>query len=129
MAGDASTSFSTPGATAQEPLNYEIQGENLQIIRCKLKPGQELYAEAGKMVYKTSNVSWETKMQGDSIGQKLWGALKRKMMGESLFMTHFIATAPGEVGFAGDYPGRIQAFELAAGRSWEVTAITTISAG
>ena len=102
------------------PLDFTIHGDNLQVARLKLKPGQEVYAEAGKMLYKTPSVQWETKMQGDSIGQKLWGALKRKMMGESLFMTHFIATSPGEVGFAGDYPGRIQAFELPAGRSWLV---------
>jgi uncharacterized protein (TIGR00266 family) len=56
-------------------------------------------------------------MQGDSIGQKIWGAVKRKLMGESLFMTYFRASAPGEVGFAGSYPGRIQAFDLAAGQS------------
>ena len=81
---------------AHEPLDYTIQGENLQIIRCKLKPGQELYAEAGKMVYKTSNVSWETKMQGNSIGSKIWGAVKRKLMGESLFMTYFRSSGNGE---------------------------------
>jgi uncharacterized protein (AIM24 family) len=43
--------------------------------------------------------------------------VKRKLMGESLFMTYFRANTPGEVGFAGDYPGRIQAFPLAAGQS------------
>ena len=117
MAGGASTTFSTPGAMAQEPLNYEIQGENLQIIRCKLKPGQELYAEAGKMVYKTSNVSWETKMQGDSLGSKIWGAVKRKLMGESLFMTYFRSSGNGEVGFAGSYPGHVQAFDLRPGQT------------
>ena len=102
------------------PLDFTIHGDNLQVARLRLKPGQEVYAEAGKMLYKTQTVQWETKMQGDSIGQKIWGALKRKAMGESLFMTHFIATAPGEVGFAGDYPGRIQAFDLPAGKSWLV---------
>jgi len=69
------------------------------------------------MLYKTSNVQWETKMQGDSLGQKIWGALKRKVMGESLFMTYFRTSSPGEVGFAGDYPGRIQPFDLPAGES------------
>jgi uncharacterized protein (TIGR00266 family) len=91
------------------------------VARIRLKPGQEVIAEAGKMLYKTSNVQWETKMSGDSIGQKLWGALKRKVMGESLFMTHFKAIGSGgDVGFAGDYPGRIQAFDLPAGKSWLV---------
>jgi uncharacterized protein (TIGR00266 family) len=100
-----------------QPLDYTIQGDNLQVARVRLKPGQEIYAEAGKMLYKTPSILWETRMQGDSIGQKIWGAVKRKLMGESLFMTYFRATAEGEVGFAGSYPGRIQAFDLAPGQS------------
>jgi uncharacterized protein (TIGR00266 family) len=89
----------------------------LQVARVRLKPGQEVFAEAGKMLYKTPSVQWETRMQGDSIGQKLWGAVKRKLMGESLFMTYFRASSDGEVGFAGSYPGRIQPFDLAPGQS------------
>jgi len=99
------------------PLDYTIQGENLQIARIRLKPGQELYAEAGKMVYKTPNVTWETRMSGESIGEKIWGAFKRTLMGESLFLTYFRANSPGEIGFAGSYPGRIQPFHLQPGRS------------
>lgn len=99
------------------PLDYTIHGDNLQVARVRLKPGQEVFAEAGKMLYKTPSVHWETKMQGDSIGQKIWGAVKRKLMGESLFMTYFRAMAEGEVGFAGSYPGRIQPFDLAPGQS------------
>ena len=102
---------------APEPLDYEIYGDNLQVARIRLKPGEEVYAEAGKMVYKSAAVQWETRMTGSSLGEKLLGALKRKLSGESLFMTYFRATAPGEVGFAGDYPGRIQTFDLAAGQS------------
>lgn len=99
------------------PLDYTIQGDNLQVARIKLKPGQELYAEAGKMIYKTPAVLWETRMSGNTLGEKIWGALKRKLMGESLFLTYFRASTVGEVGFAGSYPGRIQVFDLAAGQS------------
>jgi uncharacterized protein (TIGR00266 family) len=122
MAGTAtSTSSTTPSSFASsEPLQYEVQGDNLQIIRCKLKPGQELFAEAGKMVYKTPSIQWETKMSGNSLGDKIWGAVKRKLMGESLFMTYFRANAAGEVGFAGNYPGRVQVFDIPAGRNWLV---------
>lgn len=100
-----------------EPLDYTIHGDNLQVARLRLKSGQEIYAEAGKMVYKQSSVSWETRMSGESIGQKIMGALKRTITGESLFLTYFRAPSGGEVGFAGDYPGRIQAFDLPAGKS------------
>jgi hypothetical protein len=44
------------------PLDYTIHGDNLQVVRVRIKPGQELIAEAGKMLYKTPNVQWETKM-------------------------------------------------------------------
>lgn len=102
---------------ALTPLEYTIQGDNLQIVRVRLQPGQELYAEAGRMVYKQQQVQWESRMTGDTLGQKIWGALKRKIMGESLFFTYFRTPSPGEVGFAGSYPGRVQAFDLKAGES------------
>jgi uncharacterized protein (TIGR00266 family) len=106
-----------PTAPVLTPLDYNIQGDNLQIARVRLQPGQEVYAEAGRMIYKTPSVLWETRMSGQSIGEKIWGAVKRKLMGESLFWTYFRASAPGGVGFAGSYPGKIQAFDLAAGQS------------
>ncbi len=107
-----------PGpAIAPTPLDYTIHGDNLQVVRIRLQPGQELFAEAGKMVYKTANVTWESRMTGESLGAKIWGALKRKLMGESLFFTYFKTSSPGEVGFAGTYPGRIQVFELAPSQS------------
>ncbi len=110
-------SSSGAAAVAIEPLDYTIQGDNLQVARVRLKPGQEVYAEAGKMVYKTASVQWETRMSGETLGDKLLGALRRTITGESLFLTYFRSNGPGEVGFAGSYPGRIQAFDLAAGQS------------
>lgn len=106
-----------PAATfVPDALDYTIQGDNLQIARVSLKSGQEVYAEAGKMVYKTTNVSWDTRMTGQTLGEKLLGALRRTVTGESLFVTYFRADGPGEVGFAGNYPGKIQAFQLAPGQ-------------
>ncbi|MBY0504590.1 MAG: TIGR00266 family protein [Bryobacteraceae bacterium] len=102
---------------SQSPLDYTIQGDNLQVVRVRLSSGQELFAEAGKMLYKTPSVTWETRMSGNSIGEKLLGALKRKVMGESLFLTYFRANGAGEVGFAGSYPGRIQPFDLRPGQT------------
>src|SRR4051812_37299169 len=104
-----------------EPLKYDIEGHNLQIARVHLKPGQEIYAEAGKMIYKSANVEWATRMSGQSWGDKIFGAIKRKLMGESLFFTYFHSTmGTGQVGFAGHYPGKIQVFDLAAGQTMMV---------
>jgi len=115
-AGSGAASSYAP-LRAPEPLEYKLQGGNLQVARVRLRAGQEVYAEAGRMVYKTANVFWETRMSGETLGAKLWGAVKRKLMGESLFMTYFRASGDGEVGFAGSYPGCIQVFDLAAGQS------------
>src|SRR6201994_3271272 len=114
----ATSAASLVPPTPVTPLNYEIEGHNLQIARVHLQPGQEIYAEAGKMIYKSVNVDWQTRMTGQSLGDKILGAIKRKLMGESLFFTYFRSTgAPGEVGFAGHYPGKIQVFELAPGQT------------
>jgi uncharacterized protein (TIGR00266 family) len=111
-------SGTSTSAIVVAPLKYDIEGHNLQIARVHLQPGQEIYAEAGKMIYKSAGVEWATRMTGNSIGDKLIGALKRKLMGESLFFTHFQATGGvGEVGFAGHYPGKIQVFDLAPGQT------------
>src|SRR5689334_23716 len=75
ISAPAGVSSSTVAST---PLDYTIVGDNLQIARVRLKAGQEVYAEAGKMIYKTPAVSWETRMSGSSLGEKIWGALKRK---------------------------------------------------
>jgi len=116
--GAASTSGYQAPAEVLTPLKYDIEGHNLQIARVHLQPGQEIYAEAGKMIYKSANVDWDTRMTGQSVSQKIIGAIKRKLMGESLFFTHFRASNfAGEVGFAGHYPGKIQVFELAPGQT------------
>lgn len=118
QAASGMESGAAPAIVADEPLDYTIQGDNLQVVRLRLKPGQQVYAEAGKMVYKNPAVLWETRMSGQTIGEKIIGALKRKLSGESLFLTYFRATAANaEVGFAGDYPGRLHAYDLAPGQS------------
>jgi len=104
-------------AAVSEPLDFTIQGDNLQVARVRLKPGQEVYAEAGRMVYKTANVQWDTRMTGATLGEKLLGALRRTVTGESLFVTYFRVDTAGEVGFAGTYPGKIQVFDLKPGQT------------
>src|SRR5260370_5771424 len=75
-----------PGApstsAAAAPLEYSIQGDNLQVARIMLKPGQQIYAEAGKMVYKTANVHWETRLSCASSRDNVRSALLRTAMGD-----------------------------------------------
>jgi len=122
--GCGASQATAPGTAAAQaalapPVEYTIEGDNLQVLRMKLVRGQEVYAEAGKMVYKTASVEWESRASGQSLGDKIFGVLKRKLTGESLFFTYFRTVSEGgEVGFAGSYPGRIQAIRLEPGRSF-----------
>lgn len=117
-ANPSGSGYQPPPPMVVQPLQYEIEGHNLQIAKVKLQPGQEIYAEAGRMIYKSVQINWETRMTGQSFADKIIGAIKRKLIGESLFWTYFRADgAPGEIGFAGTYPGKIQVFELAPGQT------------
>ena len=100
-------------------MRYEIIGDNLQFVKIFLTPGEEVYAEAGKMMFKTPNILMESKLVGKSGMEKLTGVLKRTITGESLFTTHFKSLeGEGIVAFAGNYPGRIEAISLPEGRAF-----------
>ena len=105
-------------ATLRMLMQFDIQGDNLEIVRVRLASDDNVYAEAGKMVYKTPNVEWRSTMRGKGLAGKLIGGLKSKLIGESLFFTHFECPGGGgEVGFAGDFPGRVRPLHLQPGRS------------
>src|SRR5689334_21641680 len=74
-------------APAIQPLAYTIHGDNLQVARIHIRPGEEIFADAGRMVYKTANVEWETRMTGATVGEKLLSAFRRSITRESLFVT------------------------------------------
>jgi uncharacterized protein (TIGR00266 family) len=86
---------------------YSIVGDNLEMLKVKINPKYQVFAEAGKMIYIRGDVSMESRMPDGNKGLlgKLMGAGKRFLAGESLFWTYF--EGKGEVGFAGDFPGRI----------------------
>ena len=60
----AAAGAATAVAPPVEPLEYTIQGDNLQVARIRLKPGQEVYAEAGKMplCYRTQTCERRVRM-------------------------------------------------------------------
>lgn len=98
-------------------LDYEILGASAQTVEIILDPGETVIAEAGVMNYMTEGIRFETRMgDGSSSGVlgKLWGAGKRLLTGESLFMTHFSNQGKGQqrVGFAAPYPGTVVPIDL-----------------
>ena len=99
-------------------LDYEILGSSAQSVEIVLDPGETVIAEAGAMNYMTEGVRFETRMgDGSASGLlgKLWGAGKRLLTGESLFMTHFsnAGKAQARVAFAAPYPGTVVPIDLA----------------
>jgi uncharacterized protein (TIGR00266 family) len=101
-------------------VDYEIFGDDMQIVEVELDPGETVVAEAGAMNYMEDGISFEAKMGDGSepdsgLFGKLLGAGKRVLTGESIFMTHFSNAGSGKkrVSFAAPYPGKIIPMNMA----------------
>ena len=101
-------------------VDYEILGNDMQIVEVELDPAETVIAEAGAMNYMEDGITFEEKMgdgsrADDGILGKLMSAGKRVLTGESLFLTHFTNTGSGKkrVSFAAPYPGKIIAYDMA----------------
>ena len=100
-------------------VDYEILGDDMQMVEVELDPGETVIAEAGAMNYE-DGIDFETKM-GDgsepekSLIGKLLDAGTRKLTGESIFVTHFTNRGSGKkkAAFAAPYPGRIVPLDMA----------------
>lgn len=113
----------TPAAAASKrshEIDFEIHGDDLQMVEVELDPGETVIAEAGGMCFMEENIEFETRMgDGSSPGGGFFGALKsvgkRVLTGESLFMTHFTNRGgqKRKVAFAAPYPGKIIPLDLA----------------
>jgi uncharacterized protein (TIGR00266 family) len=102
-----------PGRRCHE-VDYKIIGDDMQVVEVELDPGETVIAEAGAMNYMDDGITFEAKMgDGSKPGEgtlgKLLTAGKRKLTGESIFMTHFTNSGKGKkiVAFAAPYPGKI----------------------
>ncbi len=101
-------------------VDYEIFGDDMQIVEVELDPSEIVIAEAGAMNYMEDGITFEARM-GD--GSKPVGGLfdsllhvgKRVLTGESIFMTHFTNAGAGKkrVAFAAPYPGKIIPLDMA----------------
>lgn len=104
--------------TAHE-VDHRIVGDDIQCVEITLDPQETVLAEAGSLMMMDDGVEMKT-IFGDGNGQeqgfmsKLWGAGKRILTGESLFMTTYtnMTTARKTVWFAAPYPGKILPLDL-----------------
>ncbi len=101
-------------------IDYAVLGDDIQAVEIELDPGETVIAEAGAMNYMEEGITFESKM-GDGTDanagmmNKLFGAGKRLMAGESMMITHFSNSGAGKqkVCFAAPYPGKIIPLNLA----------------
>jgi uncharacterized protein (TIGR00266 family) len=101
-------------------VDYEILGDDIQIVEVELDPGETVIAEAGAMNYMEDGITFEAKMGDGSKPDtgffgKLVSAGTRVLTGESVFMTHFTNQGAGKrrVSFAAPYPGKIVPVDMA----------------
>lgn len=100
-------------------VDYEVIGNDIQIVEVELDQDETVIAEAGVMNYMEEGIEFETKMGDGSqpdqgFMSKAFSAVSRKMMGESIFLTHFTnrQNVKRRVAFAAPYPGKIVPIDL-----------------
>jgi uncharacterized protein (TIGR00266 family) len=101
-------------------IDYEILGNDLQIVEVELDPGETVIAEAGVMNYMEDGIEFDTRMGDGSepdqgFMKRMIGAAARKLTGESFFVTYFTNHARDKrrVAFAAPFPGKIIALDMA----------------
>lgn len=110
-------------------LQYKIAGNAMQQLIVEVKPGQTLYSEAGKFLWKTENIDFITSFNasdkqgyfeqknGGLFGKFVDTAInvgKRKLAGESAAFQIFNLTQgqSGIVAFSQTIPGQIMALNI-----------------
>ncbi len=92
-------------------MEYKILGSVMPMVEIKLKRGESLYAQSGAMKWMDANVKMTTEMRGG-----VFGALKRKISGEDMFVVNFTGMADNAtVAFGHTYPGNILALDMSRG--------------
>ena len=74
-------------------IDYEIFGDDMQIVEVELDPQETVVAEAGAMNYMEDDIQFEAKMGDGSAPEqgfmgKVFSVGKRMMTGESLSLIH-----------------------------------------
>ena len=100
-------------------IDYEIIGDDMQLVEVELDPDETVIAEAGTMNYMDHGIQFEARMgDGSNPNEGIMGKLlsvgKRVLTGESIFITHFTNCGEGKkrVAFAAPFPGNIIAFNM-----------------
>ncbi|MGB3542929.1 TIGR00266 family protein [Rubrivirga sp.] len=90
-------------------IDYRLIGDDLQIVEVELDPGESVRAEAGAMLYMDEAIQMDT-----GTGGGFMKGLKRRITGESFFITSFTNTGSGKAraAFSAPYPGKVIPLDL-----------------
>ena len=92
-------------------MEYQIQGEMMPVVICKLDAGETMITEKGSMAWMSPNMEMNTTAGG--IGK----AFGRMFSGESIFQNRYTAKGgPGLIAFASSFPGSVRAVEITPDR-------------
>lgn len=90
-------------------MEYKIVGDDMQAVQIELRQGEEIYAEAGAMLYMGAGIDLQARMQGGVVQ----GLMRKFLAGESLFMSVFRCNAPnGKLALANPIAGKIFPIQL-----------------
>ena len=93
-------------------MEYRIVGDVMQALQLTLKQGEEIFAEAGSMLYMGPGVELQAKMQGGVMK----GLMRKFLAGESMFMSVFRShAAEGKMALANPIAGKIVPLPRRAG--------------
>lgn len=101
-------------------IDYRLMGEEMQCVEIELDPQETVIAESGSFMYMDDHIQMATifgdgsQSSGGGFFDKLIGAGKRLITGESLFMTAFsnVGSDKKRVAFAAPYAGKIIPLDL-----------------
>jgi len=90
-------------------MEYKIVGDDMQAIQIDLRQGEEIYAEAGSMLYMGAGIDLQARMQGGIVK----GLMRKFLAGESLFMSVFRCNAAtAKLALANPIAGKIFPIQL-----------------
>ncbi len=90
-------------------MDYKIVGDVMQALTIEMRQGEEIYAEAGSMLYMSEGIQLDSQMRGGFLK----GLARKFLAGESLFMSVFRCQSPSaHMAMAAPIMGRVIPIEL-----------------
>ncbi|MBO4971226.1 MAG: TIGR00266 family protein [Clostridia bacterium] len=90
-------------------MKYEIKGDSMPVVICRLSDGEKMITESGSMSWMSPNIQMET------VGGGFGKVMGRMFSGESLFQNHFTSHGEGMIAFSSSFPGEIRVVDLTPG--------------